>query len=56
VEALATCKIWRIKEQNTRFAIAMSSRYYILEKGKNVHGGNTAEISGGTIIKYPGTQ
>jgi branched-chain amino acid transport system ATP-binding protein len=45
-----------LAEQNINFAIAVSSRYYILEKGQIVFEGNTSEITQDTIHKYLTTQ
>jgi branched-chain amino acid transport system ATP-binding protein len=45
-----------LAEQNIHFAVAVSSRYYILEKGQVVFSGNTSEISQETIRKYLATQ
>lgn len=44
-----------LAEQNIKFAIAVSSRCYILEKGQVVYGGNTAEMPKDIISKYLGT-
>jgi branched-chain amino acid transport system ATP-binding protein len=45
-----------LAEQNINFAVAVSSRYYILEKGQIVFNGNTSEITQDTIHKYLATQ
>jgi branched-chain amino acid transport system ATP-binding protein len=45
-----------LAEQNINFAVAVSNRYYILEKGQIVFGGNTSEITQDTIRKYLATQ
>lgn len=45
-----------LAEQNIKFALAVSSRCYILEKGQVVFTGNSQEISHSTIAKYLGTQ
>jgi branched-chain amino acid transport system ATP-binding protein len=43
-----------LAEQNIKFAVAVSSRCYILEKGRVVFSGKTSEISQETIFKYLG--
>jgi branched-chain amino acid transport system ATP-binding protein len=43
-----------IAEQNVKFAVAVSRRCYILEKGQVVYHGNTAEIPPATLLKYLG--
>jgi branched-chain amino acid transport system ATP-binding protein len=43
-----------IAEQNVKFAVAVSRRCYILEKGQVVYSGNTAEIPPATLLKYLG--
>jgi branched-chain amino acid transport system ATP-binding protein len=45
-----------LAEQNINFALAVSSRYYILEKGQIVFDGNTSEITQDTIRRYLATQ
>lgn len=45
-----------LAEQNIRFAMAVSSRCYILEKGQVVYSGNTSDIPQDTIRKYLATQ
>jgi branched-chain amino acid transport system ATP-binding protein len=45
-----------LAEQNINFALAVSSRCYIMEKGQIVFSGNTSEISQDTIRKYLATQ
>jgi branched-chain amino acid transport system ATP-binding protein len=45
-----------LAEQNIAFAMATSSRCYILEKGQVVFSGNTAEITLETISKYLATE
>jgi branched-chain amino acid transport system ATP-binding protein len=44
-----------VAEQSIKFAMAISSRCYILEKGQVVYHGNTGEIPRETILKYLGT-
>jgi len=43
-----------LAEQNVKFALAVSERCYILEKGQVVYGGRTAEIPQGIILRYLG--
>jgi branched-chain amino acid transport system ATP-binding protein len=45
-----------LAEQNIAFAMATSSRTYILEKGQVVYSGNTAEIPAETIRKHLATE
>jgi branched-chain amino acid transport system ATP-binding protein len=44
-----------LAEQNIKFAMAISSRCYILEKGQVVYSGNTGEMPRDIINKYLGT-
>ena len=43
-----------IAEQNVKFAVAVSNRCYILEKGQVVYSGKTAEIPPATLLRYLG--
>jgi branched-chain amino acid transport system ATP-binding protein len=43
-----------LAEQNVRFAMAVSSRCYIMEKGQVVYSGKTAEVPPATLLKYLG--
>ena len=43
-----------LAEQNVKFAMAVSSRCYILEKGQVVYSGKTAEVPPATLLKYLG--
>jgi branched-chain amino acid transport system ATP-binding protein len=45
-----------LAEQNINFALAVSNRCYIMEKGQIVFNGNSSEISQDTIRKYLATQ
>lgn len=45
-----------LAEQNINFAMAVSSRCYIMEKGQIVFSGNSSEITQETIYKYLATQ
>jgi branched-chain amino acid transport system ATP-binding protein len=45
-----------LAEQNINFAMAVSSRCYIMEKGQIVFNGNSSEITQETIYKYLATQ
>ena len=45
-----------LAEQNIKFAMAISSRCYILEKGQVVYSGKTAETPEETLRKYLATQ
>jgi branched-chain amino acid transport system ATP-binding protein len=45
-----------LAEQNIKFAMAVSSRCYILEKGQVVFSGNVNELPESTLVKYMGTQ
>jgi branched-chain amino acid transport system ATP-binding protein len=44
-----------LAEQNIKFAIATSTRCYVLEKGHIVHDGYSLEIPRDVILKYLGT-
>ncbi len=43
-----------LAEQNVKFAMAVSSRCYILEKGQVVYSGKTVEVPPATLLKYLG--
>lgn len=45
-----------LAEQNINFALAMSNRCYIMEKGQIVFGGSSSEITQDIIHKYLATQ
>jgi len=45
-----------LAEQNINFALAVSNRCYIMEKGQIVLNGNSSEITQDTIHKYLATQ
>lgn len=44
-----------VAEQNIKFAMAISSRCYILEKGQVVYNGKTQEVPRDIVLKYLGT-
>jgi branched-chain amino acid transport system ATP-binding protein len=44
-----------VAEQNIKFAMAISSRCYILEKGQVVYTGKTLEVPRDIVLKYLGT-